>query len=70
MDGRETLVWEIRDKFGQEFVYDNRNGNLAIGKAVLREFRLLTEKDVVWERGTRLWRKRETYDARGRRQAE
>lgn len=63
---QETVVYEIAEKFGSEFVYDNANGNLAIGKRVLAEFRKLTEHDVVWERGDRMWRYREAYDAPGR----
>jgi hypothetical protein len=34
-------------------VYENENGNLAINRQVLKEFRKLTEKTVVWERGVR-----------------
>ena len=67
---QETVVYEIEAKFGSEFVYTNRNGNPAIDRRVLREFRRLTENSVVWERGARLWRKREKYDPRGSRQVD
>ena len=67
---QETVVYDIASEFGDDFVYENENGNLAISQAVLREFRRLTEKTVVWERGTRFWRWREDYDASGKRQAE
>jgi len=40
-------------------VYTNQNGNLAISKEVLEEFRKL---DVVWERDERCWRKRTNLD--------
>jgi hypothetical protein len=67
---QEVVVCEIQTTFGEEFVYINDNGNLAISRPVLNEFRRLTEKSVVWERGERMWRFREGYDAPGERQAE
>ena len=59
---QEEVVNDIVSKFGEEFAYINNNGNLAIDKQVLLEFRILTEKTVVWERGERFWRFREDYD--------
>lgn len=67
---QETIVFEIESKFGSKFIYINENGNQAINRRVLSEFRKLTEKDVVWERGERMWRKRENYDPTGRRQVD
>lgn len=65
---QETVVSEIQDKFGDSFVYYNQNGNMAISKEVLSEFRKLTKDRVVWFRGERYWRFREAYDEPGRRQ--
>jgi hypothetical protein len=65
---QESTVYYIRENFGQQFVYDNMNGNLAIGKSVLKEFRELTGDTVVWERGQRCWRKRQRHDESGRQQ--
>jgi len=65
---QEAVVTDIASKFSDEFTYINENGNLAIDRRVLREFRKLTETTVVWERGGRLWRLREGYDESGRRQ--
>ena len=59
---QEEVVNDIVSKFGEEFAYINNNGNLAIDKQVVLEFRILTEKTVVWERGERFWRFREDYD--------
>lgn len=56
----------IESKFGSKFVRINDNGNLSINKTVLAEFRALTEKTVVWERGQRKWRTRERNDATSR----
>ena len=58
---QEEVVYEIEYQFGSEFVYINENGNLAIDREVLKEFRKLTP-NAVWERGNRLWRIRQNYD--------
>jgi hypothetical protein len=65
---QESAVWAIKQKFGKRFVYDNANGNLAISPDVLKAFRRLTGESVVWERGSRTWRRRERYDTPGRQQ--
>ena len=65
---QETAVYDISEKFGKEFTYENDNGNLAIASAVLTAFRKISEKVVVWERGERMWRKRESYDEPSRQQ--
>jgi len=53
---QEEVVYLIEDKFGSQFVYQNQAGNLAISREVLKEFRKLTEKTVVWSRSERYWR--------------
>jgi len=65
---QETVVYEISEKFGEEFTYINEGGNLAINKKVLQEFRKLTKDTVIWDRGERYWRFREDYDEEGRQQ--
>jgi hypothetical protein len=65
---QETVVYEIKKQFGKEFTYINDNGNLAIAKAVLAEFKKLSGDDVIWERGSRMWRLRKSYDKPGRQQ--
>ena len=65
---QEMVVHQIFSEFGEEFAYLNSNGNLAIDKQVLAAFRKLTGDDVIWERGERMWRKREDYDEPGRQQ--
>jgi hypothetical protein len=59
---------QIRENFGEEHVYRNRNGNLAISEAVLVSFRNMSGHGVIWERGQRCWRKREQRDRSGRQQ--
>lgn len=65
---QETVVYDIQSRFGEEFVYFNDNGNLAISKKVLSSFKQITSDAVIWERGQRLWRFRENYDEPGRQQ--
>lgn len=56
----------VRQEFGEEFTYRNKNGNWAIRKDVLDEFRKLTPTDVVWSRSTQAWRRRRPNDPEGR----
>ena len=65
---QSDAAYTISQEFGEEFVYINENGNLAIAKPVLTAFQNLTREIAVWERGTRTWRMREPYDEPGRRQ--
>jgi len=67
---QEHVVYKIRDEFGKEFIYTNNNGNPAISRAVLKEFRKLTENLVVWEKGERCWRLRSQHDTPGKRQVD
>ncbi|MEU5554296.1 hypothetical protein ABZ738_31445 [Micromonospora sp. NPDC047793] len=65
---QDDAVEVILREFGDEFVYDNDNGNLAIARPVLRAFRNLTNGSIVWDREHRMWRPREPGDAPGRQQ--
>jgi hypothetical protein len=67
---QEVAAFTILKKFGEEFTYTNDNGNIAIARNVLAEFRKLTDKTVVWERGERLWRKRHSFDDKAKRQVD
>ena len=58
---------EILDRFGDGFIYENNNGNLAIPRPVLVAFRALDDS-VVWVRSERCWRFREEGDEPGRSQ--
>ncbi len=59
-------VHEIERIFGRRFIYQNNNGNPAISRQVLREFRALTEGEVVWSRSDQQWRFRARGDGPGR----
>jgi len=63
---QQDAVYSIMDKFGEEHVYYNDNGNPAISKAVLKEFEELTHDTVVWVRPYRYWRPKEPGDGPGR----
>ncbi|EJB8411304.1 hypothetical protein MW335_001502 [Acinetobacter baumannii] len=55
-----SAVYEISKKFGDTFVYTNKNGNLAISEKVLGEFKKLknniSEGSIEWDRSERAWR--------------
>lgn len=64
---QETTVYQILKLFGKSFVYQNENGNLAISKDVLKEFRKLTDGNTIWEKSEKAWRKlheNELYNSR------
>ena len=63
---QSEAVYTIQEKFGDHFTFDNANGNLAISREVLSEFRRLTDTTVVWDATERAWRLREEDDAPGR----
>jgi hypothetical protein len=53
----EWAVWEIQELFGDNFVSENENGHLSISKNILKEFRKLTEGEVLWMRSEKAWRR-------------
>jgi hypothetical protein len=56
------VVYQIEEQFGSKFVHENQEGNLAINREVLKEFRKLTEKTVVWSRSELFWKFRSDDD--------
>ena len=67
---QDDAAASIAEKFGESFLHDNDNGNLAISREVLAAFRTLTSETVVWQRSERAWRWREPDDPKYTRQAE
>lgn len=65
---QSTAVYQIRQLFGDTYVYTNANGNLAINQAVLRKFNKVTADDVIWSRGDKAWRRRHQFHKPGRQQ--
>jgi exonuclease I len=58
---------QIKEQFGEDHLYKNKNGNWAIVKPILDAFRALTPEGVVWSRDGQLWRKRRPNDPPGKR---
>jgi hypothetical protein len=46
---QQEVVYKIKQKFGESFIYVRPNGHLAISRIVLRAFKRVTGKSVVWE---------------------
>jgi hypothetical protein len=63
---QQYIVWEIAQKFGDQFTHINNRGGQSISTVVLREFRKLTEDTAIWDRHEKMWRKRADYDLPGR----
>lgn len=64
---QDEAASEIQIRFGEEHVYVNDAGNLAISRVVLAAFRRLTDGYAVWSFGDRQWRLRIETDGAGRR---
>jgi hypothetical protein len=65
---QESIASDVANKFGEEFVPMNENGNPSVRRDILNAFRKISEDSVVWMRSERAWRKREEGDDAGRRQ--
>lgn len=63
-----VAVHTIHEKFGDEFVYTNNNGNLAIANKVLTAFNKLSGESVVWLRRDKAWVPRQEHHYPGRQQ--
>jgi hypothetical protein len=64
------LVADIRDNFGDDFIYRARYGEGALKPAVLEAFRALTPNGVVWSIREQAWRRPSPDDPPGQRLAE
>lgn len=64
---QDDAAMQLEAKFGEEAIYYNKHGNLAILPGVLSEFRKLTP-DAVWMKRSRYWKMREPGDEPGREQ--
>jgi hypothetical protein len=52
---QDELVDRIEKHFGSEWVYENDNGNPAISRKVLAQFRKLHACSIEWDRSDRAW---------------
>jgi hypothetical protein len=65
---QDSVARRVRQEFGEEFTYRNKNRNWAIKKEVLEAFKNLNEDGVVWEQSRQAWRRRRETDRPGRKQ--
>jgi hypothetical protein len=63
-----AVVYVILEKFGNDFVYQNNSGNLAIQKSVLSEFNKISAENVVWLTNEKAWCLRKEHHKPGRQQ--
>jgi hypothetical protein len=67
--GQDEAADLIAEAGGDELLTTNNNGNIAIDKSVLAEFRKLTAETAVWMKSARAWRERDPMtDAAGQRE--
>lgn len=65
---QDDASFKIEKTFGPEYTYQNENGNLAIDKRVLKEFRRISRDIVVWSRSEKSWEQRKPHHSPGRQQ--
>lgn len=63
---QDDVVDYLVKQDAENLLRENADGNLVVGAAVLKAFRVLTETSVVWVRPDRYWRFRVTEDEPGR----
>ncbi|WP_374107013.1 MULTISPECIES: DUF6953 family protein [unclassified Halomonas] len=63
---QDDVVDYLVKQGADDLLWENAEGNLAVGRAVLVAFRRLTEENVVWVRPDRYWRFRVAEDEPGR----
>ena len=54
---QEDIAYDIKSKYGDGYVYENENGNLAINKKVLKKFKEIRDSDVEWDKSEKCWLK-------------
>ena len=55
---QDSIAERTQSACGQQFVYKNKTGKCGIRKAVLAEFRKLTQGQLVWVLRERAWRRK------------
>jgi len=63
---QDDVVDHLVKSHVENFLRENSDGNLVIGREVLDAFRRLTETNVVWVKPDRYWRFRVAEDEVGR----
>ena len=65
---QSTAATELAARGGAALADYNAEGYLCISKRVLKKFNTLAPDDIVYERGGKMWRKRQAWDVPGRQQ--
>jgi len=52
---QETVVSYIKEKYGEQYLYTNENGNLSIDKEVKKLFKKMHRGQVAWDRDGFFW---------------
>ncbi len=63
---QDDVVDRLVKAKAENFLRENSDGNLVIGREVLDAFKKLTETSVVWVKPDRYWRFRVNEDEAGR----
>ncbi|WP_024955048.1 DUF6953 family protein [Sulfurospirillum arcachonense] len=50
------LVDIIKEKFGDEFVFETTHGTLTIDRKVIREFNKVKGENILWDKDGCCWR--------------
>ncbi len=53
---QRAAIRAIAEQFGEQFLYQNDNGHIAIARPVLAEFRKIKEDAIQWNNGEHSWR--------------
>src|SRR6201995_1387321 len=65
---QNNAFYEIGKRFGSGFTTITNSGSPSISRSVLSKFKEIGGNTIIWECGDKKWRKREFYDAPGRKQ--
>jgi len=61
----DVVDYLVKSK-SEDFLRENSDGNLVLGRELLNTFKRLTETNVVWVKPDRYWRFRVAEDEAGR----
>lgn len=59
---QNEIAFILHEKYSELATYININGNLAINKDILVEFKKISKRMVVWDKSEKCWRIRKSYD--------
>jgi hypothetical protein len=63
---QDDVVDHVLNVYGEQWLRENADGNLVVGKEVLAAFLAISKDAVVWVKPERYWRLRVAEDEPGR----